>query len=235
MTRTLPAPLHADKPHPALFLLIAFTLLLGGCATGVRVKDTTRTFTTVVIDAGHGGGDNGATTRWAGKEKHHALSVARRLEPKLQAAGFRTVMTRTDDRFIELNQRARLSNRQENAVFVSVHFNYSPRRKIRGSEVYYRSPVSRLMAQRILAQIDAIPGASARYVKTANFRVLRLNQYPAVLVECGYLTNKSEGALCAKPAHHERLATAIADGLIQTRGGVPAARAVAATEPVATR
>ena len=233
MTRTLPTRLRTDKLHPALFIIPSLVLLLGGCATGGKVKDTTRTFTTVVIDAGHGGGDNGARSRWAGQEKNHALSVAMKLQPKLQAAGFKTVMTRSTDTFIELNQRARISNRQNNAIFVSVHFNDSPKRKIRGSEVYYKSPVSRAMAQRILAQIDAIPGASARYVKTANFRVLRLNEYPAVLVECGYLSNKSEGVLCAKQSHHEKLASAIAAAVIQTRGGAPGG-SVAGTAPVAT-
>src|SRR5687768_358461 len=65
----------------AILLLAPF---LGGCATGVR--DTSRTFKTVVIDAGHGGHDSGARSRSGGLEKHHALSVASRLEPKLRAA-----------------------------------------------------------------------------------------------------------------------------------------------------
>lgn len=238
MTHTLNARPRPDKSRPLLCRpLLAFLLLpllLSACATGGRVKNTTRTFTTVVIDAGHGGHDDGAKSRWGGREKNHALSVAQRLQPKLQAAGFKTVMTRTSDRFIELNQRARISNRQDNAVFVSIHFNYARRRAVRGSEVYYRSPVSRAMARQILAHIDAIPGASARFVKTANFRVLRLNQYPAVLVECGYLTHRAEGALCATAQHHERLATAIATGLIHARGGAPAAPIAAATTPVGT-
>src|SRR5207249_260410 len=69
--------------------------LLAGCATGV--KDTSRTFTAVVIDAGHGGYDNGAATRYGGREKDANLDVAMRLRPKLEAAGFRTVMTRSSD------------------------------------------------------------------------------------------------------------------------------------------
>lgn len=219
MTPTLNAPSPADKPHRGWLWALLLAALLPGCAApGVRVKDTTRTFTTVVIDAGHGGHDPGAVSRYGGREKNHALSVAHKLQPKLAGAGFKTVMTRSSDRFIELNDRARISNRQDNAIFVSIHFNYSRRRAIQGAEVYYRSSVSRPLAGRILAKIDAIPGRRARYVQTANFRVLKLNRYPAVLVECGYLTNRSEGSRCASSKHHEELARAIASAIIESRG-----------------
>lgn len=222
-----PAP--EDKPHGYRWLWAVLLLaLLPGCASTGGVKDTTRTFTTVVIDAGHGGHDDGARSRWGGREKTHALAVSQRLRSKLAAAGFKTVMTRNSDTFIELNDRARISNRQNNAIFVSVHFNHSPKRKIRGAEVYYRSSVSRPIAQRILGKIDAIPGTTVRYIKTANFRVLKLNQYPAVLVECGYLSHRSEGAMCAGSKHHECLADAIARAIIEQRG--PLKGAIVATE-----
>lgn len=199
-----------------LMLVLAAAVLLTGCATGV--KDTSRTFKTVVIDAGHGGHDYGARSRWGGQEKNHALSVALKLEPKLRAAGFKTVMTRKGDYFVTLNDRAGISNRQSSAVFVSIHFNHSPKRRISGAEVYYKTEPSRAVAQRILASIDALPSSSARYVKPANFRVLRLNRYPAVLVECGYLSNRSEGRLSSSAQQHERLASAIAKALIEQRG-----------------
>src|SRR4051812_19180872 len=89
-------------PRPVLLLAMAAIIFtLSGCAGGVH--DTSRTFHTVVIDAGHGGHDSGATTRYGGREKDSTLDVVRRLEPKLQAAGFHTVMTRNSDRFIPLD------------------------------------------------------------------------------------------------------------------------------------
>ena len=197
--------------------VLAAVLFLSGCAGGV--KDTSRTFTAVVIDAGHGGHDSGAVTRYAGREKDAALDVAMRLRPKLEAAGFGTVMTRSDDRFIPLDTRARISNRQSNVIFVSIHFNYSPRSHIRGSEVYYKSRCSARIAENILRQITALPGASSRGVRTANFRVLKKNEYPAVLVECGFLTNPVEGRRCANGAYREQLATAIARGIVIQRHG----------------
>lgn len=203
--------------------LAGLALFFGACASTGRVKDTSRTFDTVVIDAGHGGAARGAWSRWGGAEKDATLSVAQRLEPKLQAAGFKTVMTRTRDVDVELNQRARISNRQRNAVFVSIHFNHSPARRICGTETYYKSRASVGLASRIQSAICSLPGHSSRGVKSANFRVLKLNQYPAVLVECGFLSHPHEGARCRRPDHQERLADAIARGIIAQRGG-PIAR-----------
>jgi N-acetylmuramoyl-L-alanine amidase len=214
----------------ALLFALAGTLLLSGCATSV--KDTSRSFTTVVIDAGHGGHDNGATSRWGGREKDRCLDVARRVESKLRGAGFRTVMTRSSDRFIPLDKRARISNSQDNAIFVSIHFNHARRRGAEGAEVFYRSRPSRKIASHILKEIDAVPGVGSRGVKTANFRVLKRAEYPAVLVECGFLSNPSEGSRCASPAHRERLASAIVNGIVEQRHGtraVPVMRAQVAS------
>ena len=187
-----------------------FSLLLGACSS---VKDTSRSFTKVVVDAGHGGHDNGATTRYGGREKSLALDVARRIVPKLQAMGFETLMTRDDDRFIPLDTRAQISNSQSNVIFVSIHFNYSPKSWANGAEVYYNSRCSIGIARNILNQVCAIPGVASRGVRSANFRVLKRARYPAVLVECGFLTNKGEGRRCAGSSHREALAKAIAQGI----------------------
>ncbi len=224
----------ADIREPALHCKIAraarlvAALLavcwLSGCAG--RVKDTSRTFNRVTIDAGHGGHDSGTTSRYAGREKDGTLEVALRLRPKLEAAGFSTVMTRRNDTFIPLDTRARISNRQGNSLFVSIHFNDSPNSDARGAEVYYNSRVSVRTAKNILNQIAAIPGSANRGVRHANFRVLRKNRYPAVLVECGYYSNPYEGRLCASGDYRERLAAAIARGLVIQRHGSAAAYAV---------
>jgi N-acetylmuramoyl-L-alanine amidase len=209
------------------WVVVVMAICLGGCAGTVR--DTSHTFTRVVIDAGHGGHDNGATSRYAGQEKDLALDVAMRLQPKLRAAGFETVLTRSNDQFIALDQRARISNRQENAIFVSVHFNCAPQSHARGSEVYYKSRVSAPIARNILNQILAISGTTSRGVKTANFRVLKRATFPAVLVECGFVSNPYEGRRCASGAFRESVAQAIARGIvIQRYGGL---QMVAQTTP----
>jgi N-acetylmuramoyl-L-alanine amidase len=204
------------------FVLIPATCwLLASCSSvpQARVKDTTRTFTTVVVDAGHGGKDNGAFRRYGGAEKTATLDVATRLAQKLNESQFRTVLTRSSDVFIPLDERASISNRQTNAIFVSVHFNDSRRRGIRGFETYYRSPIARNLAYRIQQRLVTIPGSTNRGVKTANFRVLRKALYPAVLVECGFLSNRKEGAGALKASYRDELADKIAEAIVDERYG----------------
>jgi N-acetylmuramoyl-L-alanine amidase len=205
-----------------LFALVL--LLLPGCTT---VVDTSHTFQTVVIDPGHGGKDSGTHSRIGGQEKNNALDVARRVNADLEHAGFRTVMTRDQDVFIPLNDRAAISNRQENAIFVSIHFNDSRNHSIRGAEAYYNSGAAAQLAGKIEGNLGQM--CPVRFMKYANFRVLRLNQYPAVLVECGYLSNKSEARLCANAGYRIQIADRIAAGIIQQRYGEEAVRKVAET------
>ena len=204
----------------AFLLACAACIFLTSCGTsGIRVKDTTRTFTTVVVDAGHGGRDNGAVRRYGGVEKNATLDVATRLARKLRESQFKTVMTRSGDVYVSLDKRAAISNRQKNAIFVSVHFNDSGRRGIRGFETYYHSPVARPLAYRIQQQLMTLPGASNRGVKTANFRVLRKAEYPAVLVECGFLSNRKEGAAARSASRRDALADKIAEAIVDQRYG----------------
>jgi N-acetylmuramoyl-L-alanine amidase len=202
-------------------LMSVACVLLTSCGTGpaIRVKNTTRTFTTVVVDAGHGGKDNGAFRRYGGAEKNATLDVATRLASKLRESQFRVVMTRSSDVFVPLDQRAAISNRQNNAIFVSVHFNDSGRRRIRGFETYYHSPVARPLAYRIQQHLMTLPGAANRGVKTANFRVLRKAEYPAVLVECGFLSNRKEGAAARSASRRDDLADKIAEAIVDERYG----------------
>jgi N-acetylmuramoyl-L-alanine amidase len=209
---------------PRLFsyaLIPAIGGLLASCSSvpQARVKDTSRTFTTVVVDAGHGGKDNGALRRYGGAEKSANLDVAIRLSRKLRESQFRTVMTRSSDVFIPLDERAAISNRQKNAIFVSVHFNDSGRRGIRGFETYYHSPIARNLAYRIQQHLMTIPGSANRGVKTANFRVLRNALYPAVLVECGFLSNRKEGAGARSAGRRDELADKIAEAIVDERYG----------------
>jgi N-acetylmuramoyl-L-alanine amidase len=218
-----------------LLLISSGCILLSSCGTGpaLNVKDTTRSFTTVVVDAGHGGKDNGAFRRYGGAEKNATLDVATRLAAKLRESQFHVVMTRSSDVFIPLDERAAISNSQKNAIFVSVHFNDSGRRGIRGFETYYHSPVARPLAYRIQQQLMTLPGASNRGVKTANFRVLRKAVYPAVLVECGFLSNRTEGAAARSASRRDDLADKIAEAIVDQRYGRGTYRAPATASDAA--
>lgn len=198
----------------ARYLFAALVLFCAGCAT--KVVDTTRTFHTVVIDPGHGGKDSGVARNHL-QEKNLALDVALRLQPKLEAAGLHTVMTRTTDVFIPLETRAAISNSHSEVFFVSIHFNDSPRRAIHGATVYYHTPMTEPMARAISNSLATI--TTNRGVLTARFRVLRKNKYPAVLVECGFISNRAEAARCGSASFREALASRIAAAIIQERFG----------------
>jgi N-acetylmuramoyl-L-alanine amidase len=195
--------------------------LLAACSSIplIGTKNTSKTFTTVVVDAGHGGKDTGAYRRYGGAEKLATLDVAKRLDRKLRESQIRTVMTRTQDEFISLDQRVAIENSQKNAVFVSIHFNDSRRRGIHGFETYYHSASSEELARRIQDKLLTIPHSAGRGVHTANYRVLRLAKYPAVLVECGFLSNRAEGGEARDSEYREMLADRIAEAIVEERYG----------------
>src|ERR671918_1045446 len=203
-------------------LAIAFLASISACTTMQtgKVKDTTKTFTTVVVDAGHGGKDSGAYRRYGPAEKIVALDVAQRLERKLRESQLQTVMTRSSDVFIPLDQRVAIENSQKNAIFVSIHFNDSRKRGIRGFETYYHSGPASELAHRIQSKLMTIPRSGDRGVRMANFRVLRMANYPAVLVECGFLSNRSDGKQARDWEYRELLADRIAEAIVEQRYGV---------------
>src|SRR5213080_5060695 len=202
-------------------IAIAFFASLAACSTVTTtgVKNTSKTFNTVVVDAGHGGKDSGAYRRYGPAEKIVALDVAQRLNRKLRESQLKTVMTRSSDVFIELNNRVAIENAQKNAIFVSIHFNDSRRRGVRGFETYYHSGPSFDLANGIQEKLMTIPNSKNGGVHTANFRVLRLATCPAVLVECGYLSNRSEGNQARDWEYRELLADRIAEAVVEQRFG----------------
>ncbi len=206
--------------------LVAFVT---GCSTTSTTKHTSKTFSTVVVDAGHGGKDSGAYRKTGPAEKIVTLDVAKRLARKLRESQFKTVMTRSTDVFIPLEQRVAIENSQKNAIFVSIHFNDSRRRGIKGFETYYHSGDSVELARKIQDKLLTIPNSVNRGVRSANFRVLRLANYPAVLVECGFLSNRKDGKQARDSEYREMLADRIAEAIVEQRFGAGVYRAPAQT------
>ncbi|MFM2179093.1 MAG: hypothetical protein RL015_3191 [Verrucomicrobiota bacterium] len=187
--------------------LVIFTL-----STSVQAL----TFNTVVIDPGHGGRDGGCV--WNGLiEKKLCLDTALRLEKILKARGLRVVMTRRTDVDVDLDRRAVIANNASKSVFVSIHYNASRIRSISGMEVFYRSGRGKFMASKILQWMDVELRGIKRGIYFSGFKVLRGTIMPAVLVECGYLSNLTESRRCATAAHRQDVAEAIAKGIIASR------------------
>src|SRR6266446_1544860 len=200
-------------------------LFLAGCKTvppQAQLKNTSHTFTSVVVDAGHGGRDSGAYRRSGPPEKVVTLDVATRLSRKLRDSQFNVVMTRTSDVFIPLDTRVDIENSTPNSIFVSIHFNDSRRRGVKGFETYYHTPYAAELAQNIQNRLCSLNGAVNRGVHTADFRVVRKALYPAVLVECGFLSNRSEGREARNGEYRELLADKIAQAIVEQRYGVGA-------------
>jgi N-acetylmuramoyl-L-alanine amidase len=168
---------------------------------------------TVVIDAGHGGFDRGGVPGQRISEKDKTLDVALRLRRILQADGTRVIMTRDRDVFIPLGTRTAIANAYRNAVFVSIHFNCSSRGGANGVETYYYRSDSAALAASIHRNVVASAPTENRGIRRRGFFVLRRTAIPSVLVECGFLTNPTEGRLAQTDGYRQKLAEQIARGI----------------------
>ena len=198
-------------------------------------------FPVVVIDPGHGGQDSGAMCG-AILEKDLTLDVAQRLERRLQAAGLSTVMTRLGDGYVSLSERASLTNRVPDCIFVSIHFNEGNKPVSSGIETYYAEhqigtgrplvswlpflqrisaeepkPESQSLAGFIQQSLVTQTHAMNRGTKAEQFFVLANVKHPAVLVEGGFMTNKDDVAKLGSPEYREQMAAAIEDGITHYR------------------
>jgi N-acetylmuramoyl-L-alanine amidase len=168
---------------------------------------------TIVIDAGHGGHDRGGVPGQRISEKDKTLDVAQRLKRILQADGYRVIMTRDSDVFIPLPTRVAIANAQSGAVFVSIHFNCASRAGANGIETYYYRSDSASLAQSIHRNVLSGAPTENRGIRRRGFYVLRRTAIPSVLVECGFLTNPTEGSLALTANYRQKLAEQIARGI----------------------
>lgn len=176
-------------------------------------------FKTVIIDAGHGGKDAGAVSRHTGqREKDLNLDMARRIRSEL--TGFRTILMRSSDEFIDLDDRVLRANRHGGGVLVSIHFNSGPSH-LRGPETYYWRVDSHGLAVRCQRAMEKACGSkhTSRGLVRRRLRLTRNPEIPCVLLEGGYLSHAAEARLIQSPAYRQQLARAIA-GAIKTQSAI---------------
>jgi N-acetylmuramoyl-L-alanine amidase len=199
----------------AVGLVVVF--LLAGCET-VPPRLVPGSISTVVIDAGHGGKDSGEHPRGGLYEKDVALDTAKRLEALLRQEGFRTVLTRSDDTFVELDDRVAIADRAgPGAILVSIHYNASPSSGPEGLETYYWRADSYGLAVRVQQHMLAETEEPHHGVIRRVLRLTHNPQVPCILCEGGYLTNPSDAARIATDTYRQRLAEGIADGIVEER------------------
>jgi len=172
----------------------------------------------VVIDPGHGGHDRGGIPRQRIAEKTVTLDTARRLERVLRRVGhIRVVLTRRSDTFVSLTERTNIANayRGRDAVFVSIHYNAGVHEYAYGIETYYYSGRAFRLAVAIHPRVIRAMDTVDRGIRRRGYWVLRGNLLPAVLVECGFLTNRVEGSKALDARYRQRVAEAIAAGIMR--------------------
>ena len=194
-------------------LLVAVLTCGTSPAQTSRVSQASGSPITVVIDAGHGGHDRGGIPGQRVAEKNMTLDVAQRLRNVLTAGGYRVVMTRDSDVFVPLPTRVAIANSNPNAIFVCIHFNSAKRMGAGGIETYFYSRESLPLASAIHYYVAGGAPSANRGVRRRGFYVLRKTGIPAVLVECGFLTNPTEAAYAQTVSYREKLAEEIAAGI----------------------
>jgi len=167
----------------------------------------------VAIDAGHGGSDPGAIGPTGLREADVVLDVALRVRDLLARDGIRVIMTRETDVSVELADRPKTARERGATIFVSIHANASTRASVNGSETYYLTAQSLVLAQMIQDEIGALLGVPSRGIKTANFLVLRDNDVPSVLVETAFITHADDEARLRDIEFRQRLAEAVYHGV----------------------
>jgi N-acetylmuramoyl-L-alanine amidase len=197
-------------------------LVLNGCThVGTKVANISKGgFTTIVLDAGHGGKDNGGTSRRSATpfqlEKNLTLDTAKRVRDLLRRSGFRVVMMREGDYFVELDDRVARANKEgRTAILVSIHYNATSNSSASGAETYFWRADSHGLATRIEAHVVNATGEHSGGVIRRRLRLTRNPDIRCVLCECAYLTNPQENARVADPNARQRIAEGIAAGIVE--------------------
>lgn len=181
----------------------------------MNIGPTVPTFK-VVIDAGHGGKDKGATGASGRHEKDFTLSVAKKVQKLLeQEPDIEVFMTRTDDTFIsqESGYRPDFANDLNADVFVSIHGNTFEDPSVSGTEVFYYHEYSRQFAELLQKHVVAATGFPDRGSKKESLFVVRDTEMPAVLIEVGYLTNPADETKMWTDDFQNDVANSIVEGI----------------------
>lgn len=209
-------------------------LLLGlfvicGCAGALVQGDAAAFFPlaekTVILDAGHGGWDPGKTGTAGADEKTLNLEIVKRLQAYLELNGAEVILTRDADEALgggkreDMAVRKSIANESGGDILVSIHQNAFPSARAKGAQVFYHKSsekgkqLAEILQESLRARLD---GENARQAKeNANYYILRTTAIPAVIVECGFLSNREEERLLNDAGYQEKLAWAIYCGILE--------------------
>ena len=245
----------ADATINGVDVRLAFPVAKGGFISQLDIDKTIRPLvfpqrpsakkiTVICLDPGHGGKDTGnrVGTFFKRNEKTYTLALALELRQQLMKAGFGVMVTRDKDVYPELAWRPDMANRKGADLFVSLHFNTTPRDSgsVQGPETYCITPVgaassndsegagagsraypanrledkSLLLAYQVQRSLVKNLGANDRSVRRARFEVLRTAEMPAILIEGGYMSHPVEGKKIFDTGYRQQMAAAIVKGIL---------------------
>lgn len=167
----------------------------------------------IVIDPGHGGKDGGTTGTRGTLEKELTLETARHLFDKLRAAGADVTLTRQRDKYLNLPYRVNVANEQNADAFISIHYDSTKDRSVRGLTTYFYYPWQKELAVNIHSAVIDETKMNDRGTRFGDYYVIRENNKKAVLIELGYLSNPTEELHVQSNQYQESAATGIYEGL----------------------
>jgi N-acetylmuramoyl-L-alanine amidase len=209
----------------AIFLLILLIFIIFFAFRGLYFfkKDFISSKKVIVIDPGHGGKDSGTIGFNNSYEKDINLDISKKLYKKLKSMGYKVILTRATDEFIDNNTRADIANKKRARVFISIHGNaIENNNTVNGVQVLYypdrestiNDPNSDSLAQIILDKLLEETGADNKgIVDRPDLIVLNQTKMPAIIVECGFLSNESEEKLLLTDDYQDKIVDSIVDGL----------------------
>lgn len=219
----------------APFYLLAVIIFIGAAAWGSNAvtaavqNGPVQRGNTIIVDAGHGGIDGGATSCTGVLEKQINLEIALRLDDLLHLLGYDTVMIRTADTSVytegstiaaqkvsDLKERARIVNETENAILLSIHQNTYPDGRYSGAAVFYgdsdgSQELANIMQQRLRETLN--PGSNRESKRADTVYLLRNIQRTGILIECGFLSNAEEEGKLRTEAYQQQLCCVIVSAL----------------------
>ncbi len=227
------------SPKKILFFLVC-AVFITIVAVSVLNIDSVPSFSdigdyTIVLDAGHGAPDGGAVGAKGTEEKDINLAITLKLREILESRGMRVIMTRTDDNSIcdssaetlhemkvsDMHNRLSIINGSGADLFLSIHMNSFPEPSLSGLHIFYsrNHPEAQVVAELIQNKISELTGAKTHTVKTASetLYLMKNPEPPAILVECGFISNPDEEKLLNDDKYQSKIAFAIANAVAEQK------------------
>lgn len=210
-------------------ILFAAMYVLGGSIGDLQVSGNSKECFIVAIDPGHGGNDPGKTVGDV-YEKDINLKIAIKLKDELEKKGVKVIITRDSDvglynetdtnkKIADMKNRCKLINESNADILVSIHQNSYSSQNVKGAQVFFyeNSKEGEKLAEILQSAIKTkVDNENTRQHKSNDSYYILLNvEMPAVIVECGFLTNPSECKKLLDENYQQEMAQAVAEGIIQ--------------------